>query len=377
MFKLSAVGDISFHGRFSDTPRGDLFASVMNIFKQSDIVVANLENPLIEMGMGSPTIGKCTLRGDIGWADIIKESGISLVSLANNHMMDYGEEGLFSTIEILNRVGVKYVGAGINRDDADKPLILDVSGARVAFLSRSSVVVTSRCYAGVKTPGVAFFDVQSTIEMIRQCKKNADYVILFLHWGLEQYDYPSPEQRKLAAELVDSGVDLIIGHHPHVVQGVEKINNSIVSYSAGNFVFDDFPWEFINMDGECQETFYQMNEKNRQGMILNVEFDQAQRLWHGIHTRIAKTGEVVPDHRSEREKRFETLCQRLQLSDYALIWRLYAACREFDLRILPLVRGKLRWSKIKKIRLSHFKQLLSKLKRSLKITSEKSTNPYD
>ena len=377
MFKLSAVGDISFQGRYSDNPKYDIVESVMGVLKYSDIVVANLENPLIESGIGAPSVGKCTLRGGIGWADVIKESGITVVSLANNHMMDYGEDGLFSTIDALDRAGVKHVGVGKNRDDAGKPLFLEVSGCSIAFLARSSVVVNSRCYAGDDTPGVAFLDVQSTIEMVRDCKKNADYVILILHWGLENYEHPSPEQRRLSKQFIDSGVDLILGHHPHVIQGVEAINNSVVNYSSGNFIFDEFPWSFLNMDGELQDTVLRMREKNRQGMILNVEFYQPQLSWHCIHTRITRSGIVVLDDRIERQKQFEALCQRLDLKCYAFIWKLYAAWREFDLRILPLVRGKFTWNKIKKIRPSHFKQLFSTLKRSLKITSEKTTNPYE
>lgn len=377
MFKLSAVGDISFQGRYSDYPKCDLIESIMSVFKHSDVVVANLENPLIESGIGTPSVGKCTLRGGIGWADVIKESGIAVVSLANNHMMDYGEEGLFSTIDALDRAGVKHVGVGKNRDDASKPLFLEVAGYSIAFLSRSSVIVNSRCYAGDDTPGVAFLDVQSTIEMVRHCKKNADYVILILHWGLENYEHPSPEQRRLAKQFIDSGVDLILGHHPHVIQGVETINNSVVNYSSGNFIFDEFAWSFLNMDGELQDTVLRMRDKNRQGMIMNVEFNQSQMSWHCIHTRITKSGIVVLDDQTERQKRFGTLCQRLDLICYASIWKLYAACREFDLRIFPLVRGKFKWNRIKKIRPIHVKQLFSTLIRSLKITSEKSTNPYE
>jgi hypothetical protein len=376
-FEIYSVGDISFEGYYSDNPQNDLFSSVINLFKAADIVIANLENPLLEMNQGTPVSGKCTLRGCTGWADVIKGAGISLVSLANNHMMDYGEEGLSSTLEALERVGLHYVGAGKNYTDANKPLYLDINGNKVAVLARSSVVVASSSYAGDNIPGVAYLDVDETLKNLSACKKIADYVILIMHWGIEEYDYPSPEQRKLAKKIIDSGADIILGHHPHVIQGAEKMKNGFVHYSSGNFLFNEFNWSFINMDGESQETISRLSKKNREGMILDVEFKDAQIIFNSVHTRINSSGDVVLDDTRERKKEFEKLCRRLHWPGYRFGWRLYAAHREFVLRILPLVKGKFTWEKIKKIRPGHFKQLFFTLKRSLKITSEKSTNPYE
>lgn len=376
-FAVSSIGDISFQGRNSDNPKIDVFSSVKAILESSDIVVANLENPLIEKTDGSAVVGKCTLRGSTGWAEVIKTSGINLVSLANNHVMDFGGTGLFSTMRALDSVGIHYVGAGKNSEDANKPLILNVSEKKIAVFARSSVIVSSPSYAGDNIPGVAYLNVDETVKLISECKKSVDYVILIMHWGIEDYEYPSPEQRNLAKKFIDSGVDLLLGHHPHVIQGIERIKNSLVHYSSGNFLFDEFSWTFINMEGEPQGTISTLSKKNREGMILKIEFDGSQLKYSSIQSRIETDGTVQIDENNRRINDFKILCQRLHWPAYKAWWRIYAACREFDLRILPLVNRKFNLNTIKKIRATHVKQLFSTLKRSMKITSEKSTNPYE
>jgi len=376
-FSVSAVGDISFQGVSLREAKSVVFDSVRTVFEGSDIVIANLECPLIAEREGTPVVGKCTLRGSTAWAETMKAAGIQLVSLANNHMMDFGEAGLLSTVSELDRVGLWHVGAGRDIEEACRAKVVTGAGKRLAVLARSSVVVASPSYAGVNIPGVARLDVEETVEAIKECKRAADYVVLLLHWGIEEYRYPAPEQRRWAERFVDAGLDLLLGHHPHVIQGLEKINNSLVHYSAGNFVFDEFNWSFINRDGEVQEAVSEMSGRNRQGMVLRVEFEASGLKYKAIQTKIEPSGAVFVDESEARARDFEALCKRLNWPAYRFWWPVYAAFREIDLRILPLVRGKFTWEKIKKIRPSHLTQLAGALKRSLRIASEKSTNPYE
>ncbi len=116
VFTICSAGDVSFQGRLSDTPSKDVFSNVAPFFEQSDLSIVNLENPLVDVESAQAVLGKCTLRGAEGWADILKQSGVKLVSLANNHLMDYGPEGLFSTLSALDRAGLPYIGAGKNLD---------------------------------------------------------------------------------------------------------------------------------------------------------------------------------------------------------------------------------------------------------------------
>ena len=217
---IAAVGDISFAGAYADRPTAEVFSLVQSIFEKADIVVGNLEGPLYDGNSAVP--GKCTIRGNTGWARVFKNAGINTVSLANNHMMDHGEAGLLSSLSVLKKEGIDAAGAGADIIEARKPLIKSIKGRRVAILARTAVIVESPSYADEKTPGVAFLDMEELVDNVKTCRKNADAVIVIMHWGIEHYSYPTPEQRKQAKELIDAGVDFIIGHHPHVVQGYER-----------------------------------------------------------------------------------------------------------------------------------------------------------
>ena len=340
-----------------------------------DLVIANLENPLVDEGCSVP--GKCTLRGTVGWAQVLKDMGIHAVTLANNHIMDYGKEGLCSTLDALDQAGIQYVGAGKDIKAAESPLLFNLNGKKIALIARSSVVVASPSYAGESEAGVAFFDLDQTREMVGRLKKQSDYVVLLLHWGLEEYLYPSPDQRTQAKILVEAGGDLILGHHPHVLQGTERISTGLVNYSAGNFFFDEFYWSFINRDGEPQETLSKLSDDNRKGMIFQVDFSDRHLKYACTPTFIEETGIIRVEQVPVRMKQMKRLSAALKWPFYSRLWRLYAVKKEFQLRILPMISGKLTWSTLKKLRFHHFKQLFGAIKRSSKIASEKSTNPYE
>ena len=193
-FQLAALGDISFEGRTSNRPSVECFSDIVAKLHAHDLVVANLESPLTNVG--TPIPGKCTLRGCPEWAPVLKAAGIRVVSLANNHMMDYGREGLISTLEALHRAGIAHAGAGMNRAEACAPLYVDVAGRRVALLGRSAVIVSAPTYADERTAGVAFLDEDETTAAIRSCRPHADIVVVMIHWGVEEYSRPTPQQRR-------------------------------------------------------------------------------------------------------------------------------------------------------------------------------------
>jgi poly-gamma-glutamate synthesis protein (capsule biosynthesis protein) len=199
----------------------EVFEDVAGGLKGHDLVVGNLENPLCKGG--SPIPGKCTMRGGRAWAPILRKAGFNLLSLANNHIMDYGEEGLFSTIDCLQDAGLCWVGAGSNKKEACDPKYIETKGARWAFLGRSSVIVSSPCYAEEGRAGIAFLDLDETKQRIQECKSHADVVVLLVHWGLENYAYPTPEQRHVAKKLIESGADMVLGHHPMLFKGLNML----------------------------------------------------------------------------------------------------------------------------------------------------------
>ena len=201
-------------------------------------------------------------------------------------------------------------------------------------------------------------------------------MIVILHWGIEQYEYPTPDQRRLATVLVRAGADMILGHHPHVLQGIETREGGFVSYSMGNFLFDEFDWSFINREGKPQQNRFKLSDNNRKSGLLIVHSSGKNHNHQFIPTRIEADGLINQDENPLRITEFKKLCSRLNIPFYDMIWKLYSLKMEWGLRVKPIV-GDLNWTRIKKIRPGHVRQLAATLKRSLKITSEKSTNPYE
>jgi len=370
---ISAVGDVCYEGILKDKPQKGIFSPIDHIFFASDAVVANLENPLTSQE--KKVSGKCTLRGNPGWVEVMKEAGINLVSLANNHMMDYGPEGLFDTMHCLDSAGIRHVGAGKNREKAQAPLIVSIGNKKIAFLARSSVIVSSPSYAGPSLSGVAFLDTGELIDNVRRCTGVADLVIVLLHWGLEEYSYPAPAQKLLVRKLVDAGADAIIGHHPHVLQGLQRLDRAVVAYSLGNFLFDEFAWRPKSDD---KEVMLHLSESNRKGMILQLSWDGAKSLeCSQVFTRIDSGGHVVIDNDHDREKEFATMSKAIERPLYPYWWRLYAMGREWDLRLKHALSFSRIRKNIWKLRPRHLAELVRTIRRSTDITREKSTNPYD
>lgn len=374
--KISVVGDISFAGQKYAQPSLKCFSKFLPAFREADLVIGNLESPLLTTGKSIPN--KCTLRGNPGWADILREANIGLVSLANNHVMDYGEAGLMQTIRHLDQNQIIHVGAGTNIDDATAPRFLDINGIRLALLARSSVIVSSPTYAKDNRAGVAFFDKRETILTVQNCKKEADAVLLLFHWGLENYHYPSYQQRQLARKLLEAGVDIIVGHHPHVVQGIEKIDGKMVVYSLGNFLFDEVNWSFTDDVGIPQQRLLQLQSEQREGLMVNFIIDEKHHIeYTTTFSRINLNGKVFYDPDENRQKEFARLSKNLYSKSYRWWWPFYALNREWRIRLHSQFNLKKVFLNLYKIRPHHFKELFESFRRSSKVASGKSTNPYE
>lgn len=375
--QLISVGDISFKGRFEDNPSDSLLNEMRPFFCSADMVIANLESPLVDQSMDSVP-GKCTLRGSTKWATILKQMGVGLVSVANNHMMDFGEQGLFSTIKALDDAGIMHVGAGRNRHEACSPVVVEISQKKVAFFGRSSVEVSSRCYAGDQSPGVAYLQEDELLDTIKNVQENVDIIVVMLHWGIENYSYPSPSQRILAKKIIEAGANVLIGHHPHVLQGEEYIYNSVVSYSGGNFIFDEFFWPIIKEDGSKKYYKSIMNIQNRNSMMLKFDINENCVIKTiQIYTRINEDATVSIDLDKQRAIRYQILCKNLHLDRYDFLWKLYSIKREWDLRFKNEMTPWKILKKFYKIRPRHFREYALKLRRSIRISKGTSTNPYE
>ena len=210
------------------------FERVRDLLQDADITIANLEGALTERGL--PVDKLYNFRTPPRFASGLKEAGIDVVALGNNHTADYGVVGVQDTLAALDDAGLLYSGAGMNEAAARAPAIVEVDGLRIAFLSYTDQLVNM--FAGLYQAGVAYADVASITEDVGAARHVADVVVVSIHSGLEYVDDPTAVQQELAHAAIDAGALLVLGHHPHTLQRLEEYGGGLIAYSLGNFVFD-------------------------------------------------------------------------------------------------------------------------------------------
>lgn len=212
------------------------FRFVYEKLSSADLAFGNLEGPISSLGMNQGSI--YSFRADPKVIEGLKLAGFDVLSLANNHIFDWGGEALSDTISILSENGIGFAGAGRNYEEANAPLVFSLyDGTRIGFLAFTNLYPET-LFARENSPGVSRFETDFIKERIKNLKENSDIVAVSLHWGEEYQMKQNGEQEKLARALVDAGANLIIGHHPHVVQEVEEYGDGWIAYSLGNFIFD-------------------------------------------------------------------------------------------------------------------------------------------
>lgn len=245
VFEFVAVGDVSlargvnvdlYTGR-SESP----LRYVAPLISRAHVAFGNLESPLTKRSERGPSKaphgGAIYLQGNPDYTFLLTEAGFDVVSLANNHIMDYGEAGLGDTIFHLEQEEIKFAGAGPDLSAALEPAVVDLDDYIIHVLAFSGVEPDTY-YAGPGRAGAAPLDEAAVLRAIARSKAEANLVVVSLHWGAEAMAYPTSEQKRLAHKFVDAGADLLLGHHPHVLQGVESYEGAVIAYSLGNFLFD-------------------------------------------------------------------------------------------------------------------------------------------
>jgi len=236
---IGAVGDIMLGGRWApllkkkgyDHP----FDGVAATLAANDINLANLESPIANGGK-EYAAKKFRFRAEPDVAKAVRKAGFSLVTLANNHSMDFGPEALTETMANLGAAGITWIGAGENLAEARRAAFFTVKGKKIAFLGYS-LTQPVEFFAARQRPGVAPGYKNIFTPDIARARREADYVIVSFHWGKEGQSFPTSLQRSIAHQAIDAGADVIIGHHPHVLQGIERYAKGIIFYSLGNFTF--------------------------------------------------------------------------------------------------------------------------------------------
>ncbi|ADP34085.1 capsular biosynthesis protein [Bacillus atrophaeus] len=242
LVSASFVGDIMM-GRYVEKvteQKGtkSLFQYVEPIFKASDYVAGNFENPVTYKKNYTEADKNIHLQANKDSVKVLKDMNFTVLTGANNHAMDYGVQGMKDTLEEFSKQNLDLVGAGSNLKEAENRISYqEVNGVKIATLGFTDVY-GKNFTARKNTPGVLPADPEIFIPMISKAKKNADIVVVQAHWGQEYDNDPNDRQRELGRAMSDAGADIIIGHHPHVLEPIEVYNGTVIFYSLGNFVFD-------------------------------------------------------------------------------------------------------------------------------------------
>lgn len=227
----------------------DPFEDVKEILRESSIAFINLETSV--GSNGTEVSSKAyTFQTPPERLIYITNAGIDVVSLANNHAMDYGDEGMEETLAFLDLYGIDHTGAGMDYEEAVIPVIYSNEMITVCVLAFGDIYPTS-LYADDDEPGIAMLEEEGVLAEIEKWKDSADILIISLHTGIEYQDTPTSGQKDFAHDFIDAGADLVIMHHPHEIQGMELYNDRMIFYSLGNFIFDQRSGETrMSMIGE-------------------------------------------------------------------------------------------------------------------------------
>ncbi len=226
------------------------FASTTELISSADIAFANLESPVSTGGIRSGSI--YSFRANPKALEDVKLAGFDVVSIANNHIWDYGKQAFLDTLAHLSESGIAAVGGGANYGEAHAPGIFSVGKTNIAFLAYTNLLPASLGRAS-STPAIARYDDDILKIDIALAKELSNFVIVSFHWGEEYQTKHNKEQERVAHLAIDAGANLVVGHHPHVVQEVEEYNGGTIAYSLGNFVFDQ-----------------NFSEDTKQGLVLLV-----------------------------------------------------------------------------------------------------------
>lgn len=293
--QLTFVGDIMMSGNVEKTLLANSYdypyKHVSSLFLQDDITIANLETPITETGVAAQNKAYVYKSSPLA-VPAMKNAGIDVVNLANNHSMDQGVPGLLDTFDALDKNRIEYVGAGKDASRAYSPVLIEKNGIKIAILGFSRVIPETSWYAGNSQPGMAAsYDPALAVKAIQDANNQADLVVVIAHWGKERSDYPVDHQKELSRAYIDAGADLIVGGHPHVLQGFERYNDKWIAYSLGNFIFtrsnEPKTWETMVLQasctksGDCELTMLPfhaelgqavpMNESNGAALLKRIE----------------------------------------------------------------------------------------------------------
>jgi len=351
--RLAAVGDLLLvndpRGIAPPRPMDLVLEKIKPHLRSQDFVLGNLECTL--PGNGATVSTEPRVIATESMIRAIRDAGFNIVSLANNHTFDCRQEGFETLRTLLNELEIAYFGAGNNLDQAEAPAILEKQGIRIAFLGAVEHSTGVSDPAEPDKPGMALFNMAGLTEQIAQLRSRCNHVIVSLHWGEERLDIPSPGQVEQAPALIDAGASLVLGHHTHVLQGMERYKQGMIVYSLGNFIAS----EVYFTDGDA----VRWNRKGRTGCLLQMELD-ANRITEVQQIPTCDSGTLVEIDSSGYGARH---IARLNRAVQRGITENQYHRERFRVNVLvPAIRY-LRWSKLKTLRWKQIRKTFAALPR--------------
>ena len=282
---LSFAGDVHFSELvLQNYDKNGILAIVdeemLSHMQKSDLFMLNHE--FVFSNRGEPMEDKeYTLKNDPKYVKILQELGTDVVGIANNHILDFGQEAFLDTLDTLDGANIPYAGGGRNLSEASAPVVQTINGQTFAIFAATRVSPSANWYAGKNHPGILqTYDATTLNKEIEDANGKYDHVIVFVHWGVERVEIPEDYQRSLAKGYIDAGADLIIGAHPHVLQGFEYYKGVPICYSLGNYLFGNRTGETLLLNA----TFDSDDE-------LSIQLIPCERI-DGILTKIQDSAQL-------------------------------------------------------------------------------------
>ena len=267
----------------SDGITGILSEDLLQQMQEADILMVNNEFPFSTGGTKAPD-KQYTFSVDPKYVSVLNEMGVDIVSLANNHSLDFGKEALSDTFTTLDGAGILYAGAGESIERAKALQVIEKNGMKFGFLASSRVIPVTNWDVRNSQPGVfTTYDDTMLVQEITAAQEQCDFLTVYVHWGIEREAYPQNYQTKIAADCFAAGADLVIGAHPHCLQGIEFMDGKPVFYSLGNFIFNTTTEKTalieVTVDAEKNVGYRMIPAKAVNGRTVLLEGTDASGVW--------------------------------------------------------------------------------------------------
>lgn len=311
----------------------EVFEPVAPLFQEADLGFVNLEGPLDRGSDLKPGVS-LHLSNDPAALEFCRRNRVRAVCIANNHMLDHGRGSLAKTLQLLDQAGLSAMGACVRAEDALKPVGVECRGKTFGFFGFTAFpdeqdrpIIESMAADRDGDAVILRHETKAVLEAVCGAKKTFDYVLVSLHWGHEFYRYPSGGQYRLAHALVDAGGDFVLGHHPHVLQGIERYKSSLIFYSLGNF--------FLPLLRTTSGRLKYEKPITREFAIFLVEVDPDRKFQWTVRGGRRGMDYRMNLYQGKAKDRFEHNLQEwsapFERGDYERFWKDYEAKRTREL----------------------------------------------